>query len=301
MRKYFVLLLLVSLLVAPSVVQAQGDVRFGNLTVQLWPEYDHPDMLVMYSFTMAADSALPADVQIRIPADADMNAVAKLEGDGMVNVPYDAPVKEGEWVVITITVDDLSDYRVEYYAPLQKSGDTRNYDFYWQNDYAVDALFVQFQQPPNASNTSTTPLLPNIGDAGGGIQYHELEAGDLAAGKEFSLNLSYDKPDDALTVSSMPVEVGGGTAEPVTNNASSGFSVETALPMVLVGIGLLLIAGGLAYFFIAGRRETEPQQRRKRHAPSTASAGGNVYCHECGSRASSGDKFCRSCGAKLRQ
>ncbi len=271
MRKYIVLLLLVSLLIAPSVAQAQGDARFGNLTIQFWPEYDHPTMLVMYSFTMAADSTLPVDVEIRIPAEAEMNAVAKLDGDGMVNVPYDAPVKEGDSVVITITVDDLNDYRVEYYAPLEKNGATRSYDYFWQNDYAVDSLAIQFQQPPNSTNVSTSPLLPTVNDVGGGIQYHELNAGDWAAGKEFSLAIRYEKPNDDLTVSSMPVEVGGGTtAEPVS--APSIFSGDNALPLVLVGVGILLIAGGLIYFFTAGRRDTEPQTR-KRHAPSTASAG----------------------------
>lgn len=299
MRKYLVLFILVSLLVIPSVAQAQGDVRFGNLNIQLWPEYDHPNMLVMYSFNMAADSSLPAKVKIRIPADADVNAVAKLNGGSMVNVPYDAPVKDGDWVIITITVDDLNDYRVEYYAPIEKNGATRSYDFRWENDYAIEALFVQLQQPPSASNLISTPELPKVSDAGGGILYRELDAGSWAAGKEFSLSINYDKPNDDLTVSSMPVEVGGGTAtEPVS--PPSSFSLDNTLPLVLVGVGILLIVGGLVYFFNAGRKDTAPQAR-KRHAPSTASAGGNVYCHECGSRANSGDKFCRSCGAKLRQ
>ena len=299
MRKFLLLFILVSLLLLPTSVQAQGDVNFSELTIQLWPEYDHPDMLVMYSFTLAADSVLPAEVQVRIPANANLNAVAKVDDGSMVNVPYDAPIKEGDWVMITLVVDDFSSYRVEYYAPITKNGDTRTYDFLWENGYAADSLYVQFQQPPTASDFTSTPLLINSNLANGGVVYYELNAGELAAESEFALKLSYEKANDDLTVSSMPVEVGGGNASEVSAPESS-FSLEAALPFVLVGIGILLIAGGLLYFFTAGKRNSAPKDGRKRHSPSTASSGGNIYCHECGSRASSSDKFCRSCGVKLR-
>lgn len=299
MRKILLLILVLSLFLLPSVARAQGEVRFGSLTVQLWPEYDHPEMLVMYSFSMAADSPLPAEVEIRIPANAEMNAVAAMDGAKMVNVPYNAPVKDGDWVVITITVDNLNEHRVEYYAPIEKDGTTRNYNFHWENDYAIDQLFVEFQQPPSANNITSSPALPTVSDAGGGISYHKLEAGEWAAGKAFDLQIKYEKPNDSLTVSSMPVEVGGGT-NPEPASAPSSFSLDNALPLILVGVGILLIAGGLFYFFSAGRKDIAPQAR-KRHAPNTAAAGGNVYCHECGSRANKNDKFCRSCGAKLRK
>ena len=298
MRKILLFLLLLSLLVIPTSAQAQSDMRFGQLSIQLWPEYDSPEMLVMYSFVISADSPLPAEVEIRIPADANLNAVAKVEEGRLVNVPYDAPVKEGDWVTITMTVEDIASHRVEYYAPLEKNGNTRTYDYYWASDYAADSLDVQVQQPPTSSAFNATPLLPNVTPVNGGITYHNLDVGGLAASSEFSLSLSYEKSNDDLTVSSMPVEVGGSDL-PVTDETPSSFSAEDALPFVLVGIGILLIAGGLLYFFRAGQREPAPKQR-KRHSPSTATAGSNIYCHECGSRASGGDKFCRSCGAKLR-
>ena len=299
MRKLTLLLLLLTLLVLPTGAQAQGDLRFSQLTIQLWPEYDSPDMLVMYSFAIADESMLPAKVQVRIPAIASMNAVAKVSEDRLVNVPYDAPIQEGEWVVITIVVDDLADHRIEYYAPLEKSGDARSYDFHWQSDYTADALFVQFQQPPSSSDFQSTPTLPNINAVSGDIIYHDLNVGGLAAGSDFALELSYKKANNDLTVATMPVEVGGGTL-PEANESLRSSSFDGTLPFILVGVGVLLIAGGLVYFFRAGRSEPTPKKQRKRHSPSTASAGGNTYCHECGSRANSNDKFCRSCGAKLR-
>ena len=297
MRKFVLLVFLVSLMVFPNIAQAQNNVQISEMTVQFWPEYDSPDMLVMYSFVLSADTPLPAEVKIRIPANANLNAVAKTDTDSLVNTPYDAPVKEGDSVVITIPVDDLANYRVEYYVPIEKNGSTRSYDFVWESDQAINSLYVQFQQPPTSSSFTSSPMLPESSPASGGIVYHALDMGDLAAGSEVKLSLSYEKDNDDLTVSSMPIEVGGGSL-PETNESSSFSSADT-LPIVLVGLGILLIVGGLVYFFMSGRSNNE-KEPRKRHTPRAASDGGNIYCHECGSRASSGDKFCRSCGVKLR-
>ncbi len=298
MRKSFLLLLLVSLLAFPTFAQAQGAVKVGELSIQLWPEYDHPDMLVMYSFALADGSPLPAEVKVRIPANADLNAVAKLEAGQMMNAPYDAPVKDGDWVVITLVISDLSTYRVEYYTPMEKSGATRNFSFFWQSDYAIDNLYLQVQQPPTATTIKSTPALAGTVPASDGLTYHDLALSGIAAGDDFSFDLSYEKNNDDLTVSSMPVEVGGTTNTGDTSTGSN-FSFTDSLPMILVGVGILLIVGGVLYFFLTGQNiRSQPKPKRSRH--STASAGANTYCHECGSRARSGDKFCRSCGAKLR-
>ena len=212
----------------------------------------------------------------------------------MLTLPYDTPVREGDWVIITLVIDELTSYRVEYYVPIEKNGSARDFSFSWKNDAPVESLFIEVQQPPSASNLKTTPTLPDIREDE--MIYHTLFAGEVKAGDVFSLGISYEKDNDNLTVSSMPIEVGGAPE----SNAGS-FSLSDSLPTILVGVGVLLIVGGLLYFFLAGRSDHNiAKDSRKRHAPSTASAGGNIYCHECGGRAQSGDRFCRACGAKLR-
>ncbi|OQX63229.1 MAG: hypothetical protein B5M51_05215 [Anaerolinea sp. 4484_236] len=294
MRKWLVFLLAVCLLLMPTLAHAQNSVTIRKLNIQLWPEYDRPDMLVMYSFALSEDTTLPAELQVRIPANANLNAVAKNEGEKMVNVPYDAPVKDGDWITITMLIDDLANYRVEYYLPMAKSGTTRNFSFVWQSDYDVESLRLQFQQPPTSTNLSATPELPTVDSTAGGIIYHNLTLSGLPAGEVFTLELSYDKDNDDLTVSAMPVEIEG-----AQESGGGSFSLTDSLPSILVGIGVVLIVGGLLYFTLSGRNSIDSTPR-KRHKPRAASAGGNVYCHECGKRARSGDKFCRSCGARLR-
>ena len=291
MRKTFLFLLALSLLLMPTLAHAQNNLVINELSVQLWPEYDRSDMLVMYSFTLTEDTPIPTELRIRVPANAEINAVAKVSADSMLTLPYDPPIRDGDWMVITLVIDELTGYRVEYYAPLEKNGATRNFSFLWESDYDLNTLFIEFQEPPNATNLTTAPALISANPTQGGMTYHTLAVGGVSAKKPFSLEISYEKDNDDITVSSMPVEVGG-----LDGNTSRSFSLSDSLPTILVGVGILLIVGGLLYFFLAGRSKNISEKSRKRHKPS----GGTKYCHECGSRSSGNDKFCRSCGVKLR-
>ncbi len=291
MRKIFLAIFIASLLLVPTLSYAQSDVVIDEMSIQFWPEYDRADMLVMYSIILEEDASLPANVTIRVPADADINAVAKLSEGQMLNVPYDTPIRDGDWVEITLVIDEMVPYRVEYYIAMEKDGETRNYSLEWENGYNINRLLVEFQQPPNATNLVAEPTFTNQTPVQEGMIYHTSVRQNFAAGETFSLNLSYDKANDDLTVSSMPVEVGG-----APENEAPPFSLSDSLPSILVGTGVLLIIGGLLYFFLAGRSEIASPRKRKR-----SKGGGEAkYCHECGSRASGNDKFCRSCGVKLR-
>lgn len=297
MRKLVFLILVLGLLVVPSVAAAQSDLAFEEVMIQLWPEYDRPEMLVMYSLTFPAGTTLPAEAQIRVPVNASLNAVAKVSGDSMLTVPYDTPSREGDWMVIKLQIDELTTYRVEYYLPMEKDGATRQFTYLWESAHPVTMAFVQFLAPIGASNLVTSPEF-SLASEEGGMQYYTLSAGSVPASEALEVNISYEKENDDLTVSSMPVEMGGGASETSEEPQSSFFSTDQPLPMILVAFGVLLIAGGLVYFFLSGRDKDAAGGTRKRHKASEA---GTRYCHECGSRASGNDKFCRSCGAKLRK
>ena len=290
MKKWFLLVLTISLLLFPALVLAQNTASFAKVDIELWPEYDTPEMLVMYSFVLSDDTPLPAEIKLSIPENAKLNAVAKLSNGEMLQVPYDPLIPDGDERILTLVADELTLYRVEYYVPFEKNGVTRNFSLLWENEYDVEALFVEFLEPPDMSNLVSTPAFTDSGDENG-ITLHALSAGKIKAGERFDLALSYDKSSDNLTVSSMPIEVSG-----ETESNESSFSLADSLPMILAGVGVVLILGGLLYFFLAGRGDNASSKSRERHKPS----GGTKYCHECGSRSGGNDKFCRACGVKLR-
>lgn len=293
MRKFILFCLMIGVLLFPALVSAQSELSFETFQIQLWPEYDRPEMLVMYSFTFAEGTSFPADVKIRVPVNASLNAVAKMSEGSLLTVPYNTPVREGDWMVITFQADELTSYRVEYYAPIEKDGRARRYAFVWEGDYDSTQLTVDLQEPASATALETTPDLLESREQSG-IRYRSMDFGQFEAGETLRLDIRYEKDNDNLTVSSMPVEVSG-AEEP----SESSFTSNKLLPGILVGLGVLLIVGGVVYFFLSGRSKTDldKSKDRKRHKPQP-SAG--RYCHECGSRASKNDMFCRACGTKLR-
>ena len=57
LRKWFLFALLVTLFVVPFSVQAQEQLLFEQVSVQIWPEYDSPDILVILNLQLATDES----------------------------------------------------------------------------------------------------------------------------------------------------------------------------------------------------------------------------------------------------
>jgi hypothetical protein len=312
MRSWLALLLtmLMSLLL-PLNVSAQNGVVFDKVEVAIWPEYDKPGALVIYHLALSPKVNLPADVSFRIPKAAGKpSAVAYQDVDGtLTNLNY-TTTADGDWNRISFsTLAPL--VQIEYYDPgLTKTGTKRNFEYRWPGDQAVNAMSVQVQQPLNASNMQITPSLGSGQQQKDGLVYYDKAVGELKAGTPFSVKLAYDKKDDTLSFSSQPVQ----PAAPINASTPGRLTFQEVLPWILGGLGLLLVAGGVLWYFISSRDQRVPAGHRHRAAAVPAresrgrasEAGAStttkeaIYCHQCGRRANAGDVFCRTCGTKLR-
>ena len=61
-------ILAISLVILAGHVQAQEEPTLESLEIALWPEFDRPEVLVIYRGQLDADVALPALVEITLPA-----------------------------------------------------------------------------------------------------------------------------------------------------------------------------------------------------------------------------------------
>jgi hypothetical protein len=298
MRKWVSLLILILVAALPSLAAAQGDVHISALDIKLWPEYDQPDMLVIYDFELTAQTPLPARVTFLIPAGVDVIAVASLENGGLVNVNYEGPVPAGEWQQLTILVDKNTSYHFEYYAPILTTDALRSFSFLWKGDYAVDLLSISVQQPPTATSLKGTPALAASVDTDG-LTYHSVQAANLKPGEPFNLVLEYNKSDDKLTAPSSVIE----PSTPLTDETTGRVLLNNYIPYLIGGVGLVLIASGVGYYFLFARRSSNETTRRRRRPASADGLGTSkdVYCSQCGERARPGDRFCRTCGTRIRQ
>ena len=295
MRKFGLILILGILFVFPSFVSAQNDVTIANMTVQLWPEYDQPSMLVIVDFQVTAATALPVDLTFKFPKDANLIAVAALAGDGsFLNAVFDGPKDDGEWQSFTLTVSQSSVYRFEYYQPLTFNGNQRIFSYLWDGSYAVDAFNILVLEPIDATSFAMDPAYESISQENGS-NYYDSGIVQLASGEQFILNLSYDKTTDTLIFPPQGIQ----PAAPVDESTPGRVSLNNSLPYIIGGLGVVLIIGGIMYYWQAGRKSFK-SPRRRAHAATEEESAEDTYCPQCGARAKAGDRFCRVCGARLR-
>jgi hypothetical protein len=295
MRKLILAFLVGVFLAFPISASAQGAASLAFVTVQLWPEYDQPSMLVIVDFQTAANTTLPASLTFRIPAEANLIAVASDSGNGQfLDHPYEAPVAEGEYQTFSLTVEENKPYRFEYYQPLAFNGEDRIFSYLWDNGYAVENFQYLFLEPLDVTSATFDPTYTTQ-ETSNGLKYYDGAPVQLAAGEQYTLNLSYTKTTDTLVSQAQAVQI----AEPVNEDTPGRVSLTNSLPYIIGGLGIIMIAGGLMYYFQWGRTSSN-KPRRRTHSNAESNDESNAYCPQCGARAKPSDRFCRTCGARLR-
>jgi hypothetical protein len=313
-------------IVAPrALAQGQPD-ELVALSVELWPDYDQPSMLVLMTGTLAAATPLPATVALPLPAGATIHAVARPTADNRLVSDVVFTTADD---VLTLTLTDPR-FHVEYYAPMQSDGDRRRYDFLWQNDLAVTQLSPVVQQPLAAEEFTVNPEPVNVSsNRGDGLLYHSLPSQAVAAGEPYAITVSYTSTTGALSAPALAVQPPPGAADaaqPAPTTGSGGLfdGFNPLWLLVIFGVAALV---GLAFYF--GRQQATTTSGRPRKpapsrppktaakspvapppapaapaatkpAPPPAAATGKRFCHQCGEPAEPGDRFCRNCGTQLK-
>jgi hypothetical protein len=298
MRKCVTVLAVLVALWISLPVQAQSNVRLSSVSVDIWPEYDQPAVLVIYHLSLSADTTVPAILNLHIPAQAQVYAVATSDPvNGLINTPYDRSV-QGSLATLTITTNSR-DLQVEYYDILVKNGTARHIVYEWAGDYAVDSFAVALQQPAGATNLVTDPALPQSSVGQDGFTYYQSTSQPLAAGQTFTLTSDYQKGTDVLSTTGLPVQ----PTQPLTGSTPGRVTMTGVLPWVLGGVGVALIVSGIVAGFYMWKNGTRRSfGSRKRHEQGEqASETEAIYCHQCGKRAQPGDVFCRTCGMRIRK
>jgi hypothetical protein len=299
--KRIALILLFIFLCLPAIGRAQESPTLSTMEIDLWPEYDRPSMLVIYKAALSPQVALPAELTFRIPVASGKPAAVAVGPDSasVADVVYDTRVN-GDWVEVSF-IATMPAVQFEYYDPnLKIDGAQRSFQYEWPGDYAMDSLDLQIQHPVGATDFVVSPTAGKVVQGKDGFAYNFIEVGALPVGSPFSLDVSYQKASDDLSVASLQVE----PSAPISPGTSGRVNLLEWWPWILGGLGVLLIAGGGFWYWRSGRGEATTEGRRRRRSArvkieDTPPQEG-VYCHQCGKRAGPGDRFCRSCGTRLR-
>lgn len=279
--------LLASAAVLPGRNAPQEKPRFASVELEIWPEFDRRDaVLVIVRGELAADSALPASVSLRIPASSTATAVAFSTAPRaeLFNLEHERRHADDFTTLQFRTTHRF--IQVEFYDRLVTDTSARRFTYIWPGDLAVDRLTVRVQEPAVARDLLMKPDL-GIGVTGtDGLLYRAAELGALQAGKRLPIEIRYTKTDPRTSAEILGLK-GADSKPPATTGSGAGF--PGWLLIVIVSATLLIGVGAASLWW-------------RRRAKATAARPGNAgFCHQCRSRLAADDRFCSKCGAPVRK
>jgi hypothetical protein len=283
-----------------SAAAAQGPTQVDSVKVSLWPEYDRPEVLVIYRVELPATTELPARVDLLIPPDApELTAAAFGTGSaGLLNAEYTR--RDGEQADVVEVVAEGPLVQIEFYLPLPMVDAQRQFSFTWPGGLTTSDFLYEVQQPTGAEDLQVDPTATTITPPDSlGLIYHQVDLGAQTAQDTPQISFSYSKNTSAMSASAPPA---GGLAQPEPAAAPS-IDVGGALPWVLLVAGVALLAAGLVYFLRGRSEDASSRPRHRSPKPRREDArvdASPVFCHNCGTQATAADRFCRQCGTALR-
>jgi len=267
---------------------AQQNISFESLRIDLWPEYDRPEMLVVYRFQLASSVQLPVELNIRIPKAAGQpNAVAEASAGGvLLDVQY-VSVLQAEWTTLRFTATQPQ-VQIEYYDPaLQKDGIDRTFIYRWPGDYDVDSVMVVIQQPIGAEEMQILPRLNDITPGEKGIIYYSGEIGAFEAGEVFERSIAYKKDSESLTVEFLEFN-----SPPINADTAGRVSLVNIIPWGVGLLGVIVIVAGVYWYWATERKpilaSKEKSPRRRPTQKEEEIPQRDIHCHQCGKRAEGG-------------
>lgn len=302
-------LMVVTLLVLLGGMAAaaqSAELTIPRASLQLWPEYDDPGLLVIFSGDLADTTAFPQQVTFPVmPGARDIQATANDPEKGLLSQVWQL---DGNKLIYTLPQPG---FQIEYYLDRQPSGDTRAIKYTFEAPYPIGSLDIAVQQPPRATGFTVTPQPSGTEVRSDGLTYHLISRENLKAGDKLDIAIRYIKTDSTLTSpqlavsSGAPAAAGAGASTAQPAPAATSVFAANWLPYLLIGLGLLALIGLGAYWFLGQQRTVEPPAMAKRTPPQgevrppagPPVTGGAAFCTQCGHRLGPDDRFCAQCGA----
>lgn len=234
-------------LVAPGASARAAEnptIGIQNMSIDLRPEYDTSDVLIIYDFALTnkSNTQYSGDIQFHVPKGAT-NQVHICEQENGNKHAICRPYKTadaGDSTLMTWKpskpIEPGQSYPIYveyYYNPIQGTPD-KQIDFLYHPSYQVDLMTLSVTQPLRSSNWKLDPSPAFSGGTGDGMTQYNYTFKDVQEGKPVELAISYTKGDNKPSIAKTEVAASNATA--MSNGAK-----------IAVGGVLVAIFGGLLY------------------------------------------------------
>jgi len=293
-----------TILLAGAVLFCTGRIHaqptVNNFTLSVWPEYDHPGVLVVFNGRFD-QSEIPVDVAFPVPERARYALVAG-STDTTRNQMIPVPIQDSETGQEIRFTAVHPVFHVEfYYNPFQTNNPHRHYTYDFVSPVGIDSLIVLLQQPLTAQSFSAEiPIDTQLQD-NHGIIYHQRQYAGVEAGDTVHVEAHYENPQGSLTTDVLQAQMGGGQQNASVPPNQPGESGGPSLWLLLVVVGFV---GGVLYFVMQSRtREATDEVAEKAESAADepyeqteAGTDTTKYCIHCGKSIPEEARFCTKCG-----
>ncbi|MFZ5945855.1 MAG: hypothetical protein ACOYVD_17320 [Bacillota bacterium] len=257
-KKVILVLLFAALLFPNAVVAAEG-MELKNFSVDIWPEYDDPRVLVIYqgTFVNTGNSDFKGYVKFNIPKfeipkEGQISMACEIVNGGNHSCqPYNLEDK-GDYVELswktTRVIKPGQEYPVFlefYYLPFSSEPQKSfNYDFI--SNYDIQAITVNIKQPLRAEDFKVTPqpLTTNVDTKG--FSNNKLNYSDISAQEKLNYKIEYIKNDNEPSIQKEQPQQ---TSEAKTQDTGLQKTNAWKNPLIYTIIGAsIIIMGGFIVF-----------------------------------------------------
>jgi len=308
------LLFLISLLAfflprLSSPAQAQGPVELSGLTIQLWPEYDDPRLLVIIDGRLAVPGS---EIRLPLPAEAELNAVASADDSGRLlqNDWTEEESADGGRLLVMTPKNPI--FRVEYYTTLPVDGDRRTVQFELPAGFITSAQgTLEVLLPPGSEDIQLTPPVDESDATEGNAHIFQRDLGAIQE-QPITQEVSYANPGGVLTASQPPAapspQPSATQAPAAPDKSAAKTSLNPWIILLVIAAALLIIGGAVGLWLTREGGEDDEEaliapgpQKKSRKVSAKPTAGKmDRFCRQCGEEFGPDDRFCRYCGAPRR-
>jgi len=281
---------------------AQGPtLTITRATLNLWPEYDDPGLLVIFAGEFGADVAFPQPVAFPLPAGARGIQAAVPDATGaLLSQPWQ--IVEGK---LSYTLPQPQ-FHTEYYLDRPPAAAQRELTYTFQAPYPIQELEITVQQPARAAGFAMTPQPESSTQGSDGFTYYRLSRSNLAAGDRLDLTLRYTKNDQSPSIA--PTRPAPTPAVAQSGVSDAAVPARPLWPWLLIGLGLAALLGTGVYWLVTHQQERDQPAASRRKSPKSVGTpvarppltGTAAFCTQCGQPFRPEDRFCAQCGAPRR-
>ena len=279
---------LLSLFLFAQMGQILDESPFQDFVVGIWPEYDHPGILVIYTGSIK-EKYLPLLLEARVP-DQTTFAFAIGQSDTMNSLqPVPIVEKNGRKWISTPLVRES--FQLELYFNPFGSTEIREGEITLQLNHPLGRYHIAVQQPLAAEAfVFSEPDAETFRDEHG-LQYSRSHLPSLPAGQLKTISFSYTNRNGKLSIDLLQEMLGSSPEKPSSSPGKTGgkidrYKLPTYQPLVM--LALLSIVIGFIFWKTNYKTPRFGLNKDKRS-----------FCPNCGIKIGTDDSFCSKCGNEL--